>query len=151
GNEPGMAADLHALNEDAPTPPGLTIQRVRDVAEIAVWVTTLNANGFGEGAGESELLGAMYARRAGGDKHPLPWRGRRRDLLRLRSTRVAQAWHPRGADPGAVACGARARLSRWRPRRLRAWRASLPMPRLHHLLPDQPLEECAPTIGRAGI
>jgi GNAT superfamily N-acetyltransferase len=72
GAEPGMAADLHALNEDAPMPEGLTIERVRDAAEIAMWDATLNANGFGEGAVESEWVGAMYTRLGCGDE--TPWR-----------------------------------------------------------------------------
>jgi GNAT superfamily N-acetyltransferase len=72
GAEPGMAADLQALNEDAPTPEGLSIQRVRDAAEIAMCAATLNANGFGEGAVESEWVGAMYARLGCGDE--TPWR-----------------------------------------------------------------------------
>jgi GNAT superfamily N-acetyltransferase len=72
GDEPGMAADLHALHEDAPLPEGLTIQRVRDTAEIATWAATLNANGFGEGAVESQWVGAMYARLGCGDE--TPWR-----------------------------------------------------------------------------
>jgi GNAT superfamily N-acetyltransferase len=72
GDEPGMAVDLLALNEDAPMPEGLTIQRVRDSAEIATWAVTLNANGFGEGAIESEWVGAMYARLGCGDA--TPWR-----------------------------------------------------------------------------
>jgi GNAT superfamily N-acetyltransferase len=72
GDEPGMAVDLHALNEDAPTPEGLSIQRVCDVAENATWAATLNANGFGEGAVESEWVGAMYARLGCGDE--TPWR-----------------------------------------------------------------------------
>ena len=67
-----MAVDLRALNEDAPMPEGLTIQRVRDAAEIAMWAATLNANGFGEGVVESEWVGAMYARLGCGDE--TPWR-----------------------------------------------------------------------------
>jgi GNAT superfamily N-acetyltransferase len=72
GDEPGMAADLHALNEDAPMLGGLAIQRMRDASEIATWAATLNANGFGEGAVESEWVGAMYARLGCGDE--TPWR-----------------------------------------------------------------------------
>jgi GNAT superfamily N-acetyltransferase len=72
GDEPGMAVDLHALNEDAPMPEGLTVQRVCDAAEIAIWAATLNANGFGEGKVESEWVGAMYARLGSGDE--TPWR-----------------------------------------------------------------------------
>jgi len=72
GDEPGMAADLHALNEVAPMPEGLIIQRVRDVAETATWAATLNANDFGEGAIESDWVGAMYARLGCGDE--TPWR-----------------------------------------------------------------------------
>jgi GNAT superfamily N-acetyltransferase len=71
-DEPGMAVDLHALNEDVPMPEGLVIQRVRDAAEIAMWAATLNANGFGEGAVESEWVGAMYTRLGCDDE--TPWR-----------------------------------------------------------------------------
>jgi len=71
GGEPGMAADLHALKEGATTPEGLTIQRLRDAAGIAMWAATLNANGFGEGAVESEWVGAMYAQLGCGDETPL--------------------------------------------------------------------------------
>jgi hypothetical protein len=72
GDEPSMAADLHALNEDAPMLGGLAIQRTRDASEIATWAATLNANGFGEGAIESEWIGAMYTRLGCGDE--TPWR-----------------------------------------------------------------------------
>jgi GNAT superfamily N-acetyltransferase len=72
GDEPGMAADLRTLNEDAPMPEDLTIQRVRDAAEIIMWAATLNANGFGEGEIEGEWVGAMYARLGCGDE--TPWR-----------------------------------------------------------------------------
>jgi GNAT superfamily N-acetyltransferase len=72
GDEPGMATDLHALNEESPVPQGFAIQRVRASAEIATWAATLNANGFGEGVVESEWVGAMYARLACGDD--TPWR-----------------------------------------------------------------------------
>jgi hypothetical protein len=44
GDEPGMAADLLTLNVVAPMPEGLTIQRVRDVAEIATWAATLTTS-----------------------------------------------------------------------------------------------------------
>jgi GNAT superfamily N-acetyltransferase len=72
GEEPGMAADLHELNEHALMPLGFTIQQVRDAAEIATWAATLNVNGFGEGAVESEWVGAMYTRLGCGDE--TPWR-----------------------------------------------------------------------------
>jgi GNAT superfamily N-acetyltransferase len=72
GDEPGMAADLHALNEDTFMAEGLSIRRVRNVAEIATWAATLNVNGFGEGAVESEWVGAMYERVGCDDE--TPWR-----------------------------------------------------------------------------
>ena len=67
-----MAADLHALNEEAHMPEGFAIQHVREAAEIAIWVATLNANGFGEGAVESDgsarctRVSAAATRRPGG-------------------------------------------------------------------------------------
>lgn len=46
GDDPGMAADLHALVEDLPFPPQLTIERVADDQQLAEWIVTLQvANG----------------------------------------------------------------------------------------------------------
>lgn len=38
GVDPGMAADLTALNEDQPAPAGLRVERVRDDAALADWM-----------------------------------------------------------------------------------------------------------------
>ncbi len=69
--EPGMAADLLALPEDRPVPAGLTIERVRDERDLALWTRTL-ATGFGEGEREAAWVGEMY-RRIGLDDRA-PWR-----------------------------------------------------------------------------
>jgi GNAT superfamily N-acetyltransferase len=59
GSEPGMAADLHAVNEDLPMPDGLRIGRVRDETGMAAWSQTL-AQGFGEGEREAMWVAATY-------------------------------------------------------------------------------------------
>lgn len=59
GSEPGMAADLHALNDDLPVPGGLRIERVRDESGLAAWSQTL-AQGFGEGEREATWVAATY-------------------------------------------------------------------------------------------
>ena len=46
GDRPGMAADLLALDEGLPAPPGLVIERVRDLATLRHWCRVFNA-GFG--------------------------------------------------------------------------------------------------------
>jgi GNAT superfamily N-acetyltransferase len=43
GDDPGMAADLHHLNEDQPRPEGLAISRVTDDAGTFDWVRTLRS------------------------------------------------------------------------------------------------------------
>jgi ribosomal protein S18 acetylase RimI-like enzyme len=40
GDDPGLAADLHTLNEDLPKPSNLTIERVTDEATLRTWVAT---------------------------------------------------------------------------------------------------------------
>jgi GNAT superfamily N-acetyltransferase len=69
--EPGMAADLFALHENSPVPPGLTIKRVHDEPDLDLWVRTL-AVGFGEGPREAQWVGQMY-RMIGLGNH-VPWR-----------------------------------------------------------------------------
>ncbi len=44
GDEPGMAADLRALNEDIALPAGLTVERVQDDAALRAWMLTLQAS-----------------------------------------------------------------------------------------------------------
>jgi hypothetical protein len=46
GDDPGMAADLHALREDLPAPAGLRIERVADEGMLTDWIVALRvANG----------------------------------------------------------------------------------------------------------
>lgn len=59
GSEPGMAADLHAVREDLPTPAGLEIERVGDDAGLATWSQTLG-QGFGEGEREATWVASVY-------------------------------------------------------------------------------------------
>lgn len=56
GDGPGMAADLHALHEDAPVPPGLDIVRVGNEQTLRQWVETAGA-GYGE---PEAVLAARY-------------------------------------------------------------------------------------------
>jgi ribosomal protein S18 acetylase RimI-like enzyme len=43
GDDPGMAADLHALREDVPVPSSLTIERVADEETLTDWIIALRA------------------------------------------------------------------------------------------------------------
>lgn len=43
GEGPGMVADLTALPDEEPAPPGLTVERVRDVVSLMEWVRTNEA------------------------------------------------------------------------------------------------------------
>jgi GNAT superfamily N-acetyltransferase len=43
GVDPGMAADLYALNEDNTAPAGLTVERVADDVALREWMLTLRA------------------------------------------------------------------------------------------------------------
>jgi GNAT superfamily N-acetyltransferase len=58
-SEPGMAADLHTLRDDLPSPGGLRVERVRDEAGLTAWSQTL-AQGFGEGEREATWVAATY-------------------------------------------------------------------------------------------
>jgi len=60
GDDIGMAADLGAVQQPG-VPAGLTIGRVATPEDLAIWVATL-AKGFGEGPGEAEWVGEIYAR-----------------------------------------------------------------------------------------
>jgi GNAT superfamily N-acetyltransferase len=71
GNDIGMAIDLRRLPQAVPEPPGLTVTRVRDHQDLAVWARTL-AEGFGEGEREAAWVGVMYVRIGLGDA--VPWR-----------------------------------------------------------------------------
>jgi predicted GNAT family acetyltransferase len=55
GDEPGMAADLHALNEDIATPAGLTVERVADNAALREWMLTLQASDIPPSTVEPDL------------------------------------------------------------------------------------------------
>jgi len=57
GNGPGMAADLYALREDAPTLPGLDIVHVEDERVLRHWVEIAGA-GYGE---PEAILEARYS------------------------------------------------------------------------------------------
>jgi GNAT superfamily N-acetyltransferase len=47
GDDPGMAADLHALREDLPAPPSLTIERVADEAMLTDWIIAMRLGNGG--------------------------------------------------------------------------------------------------------
>ncbi len=70
GSEPGMAVDLHALIDDLPTPNGLDIVEVTDLATLTTWRDTL-AQGFGEGEREATWVAEVYARMGFGADTPL--------------------------------------------------------------------------------
>ncbi len=70
GDDIGMAADLSALPDNAPTPEGFTVERVRDEEGLAAWVGTLGS-GFGEGPIEAEWVGGAYRRLGFDDDGPL--------------------------------------------------------------------------------
>lgn len=59
GDEPGMAADLHALNENQAVPPALSIEQVKNEADLQAWARTL-ALGFGEGEREANWVRDVY-------------------------------------------------------------------------------------------
>jgi len=66
GEEPGMAADLHALRENVSAPAALQIERVRDDSALKAWAQTLSL-GFGEGEREAFWVRDMYRRLGYGD------------------------------------------------------------------------------------
>jgi ribosomal protein S18 acetylase RimI-like enzyme len=70
GAEPGMAVDLHALDENLTMPPGLRIERVRDDAQLDVWAYTLAVD-FGEGTLEANWVRDVYRVIGLGDDVPL--------------------------------------------------------------------------------
>ena len=55
GDEPGMAADLHALNEDIAMHAGLTVERVTDDTALREWMLTLQASDIPPGRREPDL------------------------------------------------------------------------------------------------
>jgi GNAT superfamily N-acetyltransferase len=69
GNEPCMAVNLHAMDENVPVAPGLRIMRVGDDHDVDTWAGTL-ALGFGEGEREANWVGEVYKRVGLGDKSP---------------------------------------------------------------------------------
>lgn len=70
GSEPGMAVDLDDLIDDLPTPDGLDIVQVTDLATLTTWRDTL-AQGFGEGEREATWVAEVYARIGFGADAPL--------------------------------------------------------------------------------
>lgn len=68
---PGMAADLRALPEERVAPPGLTIERVRDITALRDYVRVLGACfGFPDELGEAFV--ALFA--SAGFAEQAPWR-----------------------------------------------------------------------------
>jgi GNAT superfamily N-acetyltransferase len=76
GAEPGMAADLLALNEDVAYPSRLIVERVRSEQQLDVWAQTL-AQDFGEGEREANWVREVYEEIGLGDdvafRHYLAW------------------------------------------------------------------------------
>ena len=71
GDDIGMAADLTARREEAPLPPGLVIERVRDDRALGAWASVL-ARSFGEGEPEAAWVRDTLRRIGLGDA--VPWR-----------------------------------------------------------------------------
>ncbi len=78
GSEPGMAADLYALNEAISAPADLRVERVRDEVGLQAVARTL-ARGFGEGEREANWVRDVYRVIGLGDESPfrhyVAWRG----------------------------------------------------------------------------
>lgn len=70
GEDPGMAADLHALNEDLPLPAGFAVERVRDVEAVRRWLRVLRM-AHSRDPDDSRLPLAVYSPAAFDDAHPL--------------------------------------------------------------------------------
>lgn len=70
GDEPGMAMRLDALPEETPTPHGLTISTVRDVATLRDWVDVAG-RGYGEGEDILATRLAVHQDLGVGDNLPL--------------------------------------------------------------------------------
>lgn len=71
GDDIGMAVELDRLPDQAASPGGLSIERVRAEPGLLVWIKTL-AQGFGEGEVEAQWVGEMY--RQIGLTDTVPWR-----------------------------------------------------------------------------
>ena len=69
--ELGLAADLQALNEDFPTPPGLTIKRVGDVETLKKWTHPFS---IGFEFPEVAINGLFDIAVAVGFRTQVPWR-----------------------------------------------------------------------------
>jgi GNAT superfamily N-acetyltransferase len=69
GGEPGMAADLHQLNEDIAYPAQLRVERVREDEQLDIWGRTLS-QGFGEGEREANWVRDVYRKIGLGDDVP---------------------------------------------------------------------------------
>lgn len=59
GDEPGMAADLLALNRELPMPADFVVERVSNEQELQIWTRILGM-GFGAGEIEANWVGEMY-------------------------------------------------------------------------------------------
>jgi GNAT superfamily N-acetyltransferase len=77
GGEPGMAADLSAMQEVA-VPAKFRIERVRNGQQLEIWAQTL-AQDFGEGEREANWVRDIYRKVGLGDdvpfRHYLGWMG----------------------------------------------------------------------------
>ena len=71
GDEPGMAADLHALNEDIASLAGLTVERVNNDTALREWMLTLQASDIPPGRREPDLRLQRPASYAANDEYRL--------------------------------------------------------------------------------
>jgi GNAT superfamily N-acetyltransferase len=97
GDDPGMAADLHALNEDVAAPEGLAIERVADDATLREWMLMLQASDVPPQRREPELRLQRPASYAADD-------GYRLYLARLDGTPVGTASAQIGAGVVGLYC-----------------------------------------------
>lgn len=70
GEDPGMAADLHTLNEDLPLPTGFAVERVRDVEAVRRWLRVLRI-AHSRNPDVSQVPLALYSPAAFDDADPL--------------------------------------------------------------------------------
>ncbi|HEX8033270.1 MAG TPA: GNAT family N-acetyltransferase [Ktedonobacterales bacterium] len=70
GEDPGMAVDLHALNEDLPLPAGFAVERVRDGEAVRRWLRVLRI-AHSRDPDVSQVPLALYGPAAFDDADPL--------------------------------------------------------------------------------